>query len=165
MRIHRVVGIMVAMATLLAGTSQAQQLYQTSGDWRVFTYGDGSARQCYVASVPVKKTGNYSARGEPFVMVTHRDEKGDEVSVSSGYPYKAGSQTSLTIDSRRYDLFVQNDRAWAYDAAQDKNLVEAMMKGSQMIVKGASQKGTYSSDTYSLAGFTAAVRKMKTLCH
>lgn len=159
--------ILSAIAVLALGVSaaQAQQLHETSGDWRVFTYGNGKERTCYVASVPVKKTGNYSSRGEPFVMVTHRGEKGDEVSVSSGYPYKPGSQLSLTIDSRRYDLFVEGERAWAYDAAQDKNLTDAMMKGSQMIAKGSSQKGTYSSDTYSLTGFTGAMRKMKTLCH
>lgn len=149
---------------LIAEAAGAQQLYQTSGDWRVFTYGNGKDKQCYVASVPVKKTGNYSARGEPFVMVTHRGAAGDEVSVSSGYPYKAGSKTSLTIDSRRYNLFTKDDRAWAYDAKQDQNLVAAMMKGSQMVVKGTSQKGTYSSDSYSLTGFTVAVQKMKALC-
>ncbi len=119
--------------------ASAQQLHETSGDWRVFTHGKGQERTCYVASVPVKKTGNYSARGEPFVMVTNRGAAGDEVSVSSGYPYKEGSQLSLTIDNRRYDLFVEGERAWAYDATQDKNLVDAMMKGSQMIAKGTSQ--------------------------
>lgn len=148
-----------------AGLAEAQQLQQTSGDWRVFTAGEGTARQCYVASVPVKKTGNYSARSEPFVMVTNRGVAGDEVSVSSGYPYKEGGQVSLTIDSRRYDLFTQGDRGWAYDAEQDKNLVAAMMKGSQMELKGTSQKGTFSADSYSLSGFTAAMQKMKALCH
>ncbi len=153
-----------AMIALASTVATAQQLHETSGDWRVFTNGSGANRICYVASVPVKKTGNYSARGEPFVMVTNRGQKGDEVSVSSGYPYKAGSQLSLTIDNRRYDLFTESERAWAYDAAQDKNLMDAMMKGSQMLAKGMSQKGTYSSDTYSLTGFTNALRKMKMLC-
>lgn len=159
------IGSLILLCALLAAMSaQAQQLHQTSGDWRVFTHGSGPQRTCYVASVPVKKTGNYSARGEPFVMITHRGAKGDEVSVASGYAYKPGSQVSLTIDNRRYDLFTEGERAWAYDAAQDKNLVDAMVQGSQMIAKGTSPKGTYSVDTYSLTGFTSAVRKMKTLC-
>lgn len=153
-----------ACLALGAGAAEAQQLRQTSGDWRVFTSGEGAARQCYVASVPVKKTGNYSTRGEPFVMVTYRGAAGDEVSVSSGYPYKTGSQVSLTIDARRYDLFTQGDRGWAYDAEQDRNLVAAMMKGSQMELKGISQKGTFSADSYTLSGFTGAVQKMKAVC-
>lgn len=153
-----------AVGSMLAASAHAQQLHQTSGDWRVFTAGEGAQRQCYIASVPIKKTGNYAARGEPFVMITHRGAVADEVSVSSGYPYKEQSQVSLTIDSRRYDLFTQGDRGWAYDEQQDKNIAGAMMKGSQMEVKGTSQKGTFSSDTYSLSGFTAALNKMKTLC-
>jgi invasion protein IalB len=154
----------IALCLFSVGFAAAQQLQQTSGDWRVFTAGEGTARQCYIASVPVKKTGNYSARSEPFVMVTARALAGDEVSVSSGYPYKDGGQVSLTIDARRYDLFTQGDRGWAYDAEQDKNLVAAMMKGSQMEVKGTSQKGTFSADSYSLSGFTSAMQKMKALC-
>lgn len=158
--------ILLGLCLMLVGgaQAQAQQLHQSSGDWRVFTAGEGAQKQCYIASVPIKKTGNYAARGEPFVMVTHRGAVTDEVSVSSGYPYKEKSQVSLTIDSRRYDLFTQGDRGWAYDEAQDKNIAGAMMKGSQMVVKGTSQKGTFSSDTYSLSGFTAALNKMKTLC-
>lgn len=164
MRKNIIMVLAVALCIAEITTANAQQLQQTSGDWRVFTHGDGKARQCYIASVPVKKTGNYSARSEPFVMVTNRGVAGDEVSVSSGYPYKEGGQVSLTIDSRRYDLFTKGDRGWAYDAAQDKNLVAAMMKGSQMELKGTSQRGTFSADSYSLSGFTGAMQKMKALC-
>ncbi len=39
-----------------------------------------------------------------------------------------------------------------------------MKRGSRMMVKGTSQLGTYSIDTYSLSGSTAAYNKMKGLC-
>ena len=37
-------------------------------------------------------------------------------------------------------------------------------KGSTMIFKGTSSRGTLTTDTYSLKGFTAAYRSLKTKC-
>ncbi len=148
----------------VAGCANAQELHKTHGDWKVFTYKKGSEKYCYVASVPTKKTGNYTKRGEPFLLVTYRPGTTDEVSVSSGYPYKAKSNVKMTIDKKAHKLFTQDERAWAYDAKQDATLIAAMKKGSAMEVRGTSKRGTYSSDNYSLRGITAALTDMTKRC-
>lgn len=144
--------------------SYAQQLHMTSKHWRVFTVQQGGQKLCYIASMPVDQTGNYSKRGEPFAMVTHRSSKMDEVSVSSGYPYKEKSDVSVVVDSEKYALFTDGERAWAKDSKTDTMLISSMKKGTSMTARGTSKVGSYSLDTYSLSGFTAAYNKMKSLC-
>lgn len=142
----------------------AQQLMGTSGDWKIFTLKQSGKKTCYIASTPKKKTGTYSKRDEPYMLVTHRG-KGDEVSVSPGYTLKKGSEVSVSIDKKKAQkLFIDGELAWAYDSKQDAALVKAMKAGSSMEVKATSWKDTNSTDTYSLKGITRAHKEMKQLC-
>ena len=43
-------------------------------------------------------------------------------------------------------------------------MVNAMAKGSKMVVKGTSSRGTPTTDTYSLMGFMAARRAITQAC-
>lgn len=143
----------------------AQTLQGTYGDWKVFTHTENGRKLCYIASMPKKKTGTYTKRGEPFVLVTYRSAVIDEVSVSSGFPYKKGSEVAVTVDKLSHALFTEGERAWAYDEKGDAQLVRHLASGAKLIVKGTSEKGTKAEDTYSLDGFSKARRTMKTLCN
>lgn len=156
--------LFIIFAFSFVAASKAQTLHQTYGDWKVFTHKEGVKDMCYIASTPTKKAGNYSKRGEPFVLVTHRSARIDELSVSSGFPYKKDSEASVKLDKKEFKLFTQNDRGWAYDEKDDLAIVDRMAKGKLMVVKGTSPKGTYAEDHYSLNGFTKARRAMKDLC-
>lgn len=148
----------------IAPSAHAQVLHFTSKHWRVFTTKQNGDTVCYIASVPTSKKGNYKKRGKPFVLVTHRGAKVDEVSVSSGYPYDVKKEVAVTIDKQRHQLFTQGERGWAKDSKTDTVLVSRMKAGNNMTVRGTSKLGTYSTDTYSLSGFTIAYNKMKKLC-
>ena len=142
----------------------AQQLLETSGDWRIFSAAVEGRTLCYAASVPKEKTGNYSKREEPFLMVTGRSASVDEVSLSSGYPYKEGSEVTVSVDGKSSRFFTKGSRAWAFKTEQDNQLIASMVRGSTLTAKGTSQRGTYSLDTYSLKGFTRAHQRLKALC-
>ncbi|MEI2768851.1 MAG: hypothetical protein V9E86_10300 [Nitrosomonas sp.] len=60
------------------------------GDWIAYTFMENSNKVCYMVSQPKKTSGNYSKRGDVFVLVTHRPaEKSKNVfSYVSGYTYK-----------------------------------------------------------------------------
>lgn len=151
---------------LLATPAFAQPVLQAShGDWRVFLAEEGAQRLCYIGSLPATKEGNYSKRGEAYMLVTHKGGNQDEVSVSAGYAFKEQQPVTLQIDQRSFELFVKGDLAWAYDDEADKALVKEMMRGGSLVVRGESWKGTSSKDTYSLNGFTDAHRHMKQLCN
>lgn len=153
-----------AALVLMASSAYAQKLESVHKDWRVFTIQQGGSKVCYIASVPTKKAGNYNKRGEPFAIITYRGSNKYEVSLSSGYPYKKEAPLHVQVDATTYKLFVDGDRGWAYDEAQDAKLVANMKKGSRMVVKGTSRLGTSSSDTYSLSGFSAALSSLGSLC-
>lgn len=144
----------------LASPAYAQKFEVAFQQWKVFTYGD----LCYIGSEPVSEKGNYSRRGKSYVLVTHRGKQQDEVSASSGYPYKPGKDVMVTIDGKSHPMFFEGEVAWAYDGKQDQAMVAAMKRGSKMSVRGTSKKDTWSEDHYSLSGFTAAYNKMKSLC-
>jgi hypothetical protein len=60
------------------------------------------------------------------------------------------------VDGRNaFTLFTHDETAWAYDE-DDAKLVTAMKAGSEMVVVGTSSRGTRTTDTYSLMGFTNA---------
>lgn len=160
---------MAVILTLMAGNASAQELQATFSDWSVFTMSEANKKTCYIASSPQKEQGNYKKRGEPYLLVTHRSRNVDEVSTSSGYPYKNNSDVALKIDDgRSYALFTTPEVpeiAWARDSETDGKLVRGMKRGSKLSVKGTSRLKSYSQDTYSLSGFTKAFEKMKSLCN
>ena len=50
---------------------------------------------------------------------------------------------------------------WAFD---DAKLLQAMLKGQTMVVKGTPAKGEATADTYSLDGVTKAYQEMSKAC-
>jgi len=163
---------MFVMAVLAAATLSfplavhaAQQNLGSFQDWTAFSDG-GDRRICYIGSLPQKAEGNYTRRGDTYVLATHRPAESvfGEISVEAGYTYKAGSEVEVNIDGRAFRLFTQGGNAWAYDERADQELVAAMKAGSRMIVKGTSTRGTLTTDTYSLAGFTAAYEAINRAC-
>lgn len=150
----------VMLCAVFAISAQAQTIDQTFNDWSVFRH-KGS---CYIASAPVKQTGNYSKRGQPYLLVVHKNPTTDEVNASSGYPYAANSSVIATIGEQQMKLFTKEETAWAQDATQDSQLVSALKQGANITLRGTSRKGTWSEDSYSLAGFSNAYARMKSLC-
>lgn len=148
------------LSLLLAHTAAAQTLDQTFADWSVFTHQNS----CYIASAPKKSTGNYRKRGQPYLLVVSKGAAADEVNASSGYPYAAKSEAIASLDGKQVKLFTQGNVAWAYDATQDAQLVAEMKQGNTIAIRGKSQRGTWSEDSYSLTGFSNAYQRMKALC-
>lgn len=136
-------------------------------DWVAYYYRDQSGPICYMASAPKKDEGKYSKRGDIFVVITHRpNEKSFDVfNINAGYDYKPDSKVEIKIGTKTFDrLFVSKDKAWAVSEKVDKEIVEAMKKGSRMMIHGVSARGTRTKDTYSLAGFTSAYKAISNKC-
>lgn len=150
----------ILFSFVVPGLAFAQKYDRSFRDWSVYTNNNS----CYIASAPVRQAGNYSRRGQPYILVVHREAKNDEINVSSGYPYKPKKEVTLTIKGSQYKLFSEGETAWATDAKADRTIVQAMISGTDMTVKGTSEKGTWSEDKYSLMGFSDAYNRMKALC-
>lgn len=161
--------LIISVLTLTGATAASAQdvtVIGTHGVWTAYSYQEDSGVVCYMASEPTKAEGNYTRRGDVFALVTHRpsEESLDVVSVVAGYAYKENSDVSLQIGSANYDMFTHGERAWNRDEATDKKMVQGMIRGSKLTVKGTSGRGTLTTDTYSLSGFTAAHKDITTAC-
>ncbi|MBX6322610.1 MAG: invasion associated locus B family protein [Rhodospirillaceae bacterium] len=161
--------VLAATLVLAAGLAQAEtpkaELIGKFDDWTAASFEEQAGKGCFVVSVPKKSEGKYTRRDPTYVHVTHRPAMNtrDVVSVTAGYTYKPGSTVKVTIGDETFTLFTKEGAAWADDAL-DAKLVEAMKKGDTMVVEGTSSRGTLTTDTYSLAGFTAAYEAIGKAC-
>ncbi len=158
--------LLALFGNVLCANAAEQKLIGEYGDWTAYYYRDNAGPVCYIASTPKKDEGRYTKRGDIYVVVTHRpNEKSyDVVNVNAGYKYKPNSETELKVGAQTFKLFVSDDKAWAMSTKDDKDIVNAMKRGSRMIINGTSAKGTKTKDTYSLNGFTSAYKAISNKC-
>ncbi len=148
------------------GPSGQPKLVGTFGDWSTYTFNEGPAKVCYVATQPKKAEGNYSSRGDVFFLITNRpaEKTYNVVSVIAGYTFKDASEPTVTIDKKTFTLFTRADRAWSLDEKSDKALSDALRKGVTMVIKGTSSRGTPTVDTYVVKGAPEALNAMNKEC-
>ncbi|MBE0529311.1 MAG: invasion associated locus B family protein [Rhodospirillales bacterium] len=166
--------IPLACALLIgAGGAVAQTPSPASGfidnfdDWSAFSEKENSKPLCYIASLPKKAEGATGQRGDAYMMVTHRpaEKTTGEVSVRAGYIYKEGTEVEVRVGGGQpIMLFTDQGFAWTREAKTDQALIAAMKAGVTLTVKGTSSRGTQTTDTYSLKGFTAALEAIDKAC-
>lgn len=148
--------LVVAFALVLTFPALADEpkLLSTHGDWTAYSFKEGTGNVCYMASQPKKSEGNYKKRDQVFALVTHRPAENTKnvFSYIAGYTYQPGSEVDLKIDDKTFKLFTHKDMAWAKDAETDNKITDAIRKGSSMVVKGTSSRGTATTDNFSLKG-------------
>ena len=161
-----IIALLLSAVLSLAAAAQTPEFLGSHRDWNVYAFTEDSQKICYMASEPTKQEGDYTRRGNPAVLVTRRPGSPavDEVSVQPGYTFREGSEVEVEIDGRDFMMFTRGEHAWTKSQDADQALINAMKRGSNMTVRGTSLKGTFSLDTYSLLGFTAAYEAMVNAC-
>jgi invasion protein IalB len=160
-----------AAVALLAGSpahAQAQdpKLLGEFQDWAAYTYESDSGPVCYIVSQPTDWEPKNVNRGPIFFLITHRPSERvrNEVNTIIGYPFREGSNATVTVGDASFELFTSGDGAWADTADRDRQIVEAMKAGSTMSLKGVSWRGTETRDRYSLSGVTNAMNRIDAEC-
>jgi len=135
-------------------------------DWSAFAEGEGKNLACMAVSKPKKAEGNYSRRGDVFAIVTHLpgQNKWNEFSIVAGYNYQPNSNPDVTIGDIKFQLFTSGSRAWSFSPSEDEKIVKFLKNSMKMKVVGTSSRGTITSDTYSLVGFSKAYQKINEAC-
>jgi invasion protein IalB len=148
-------------------TEQAVLLGQF-GDWGAYTANPGGKKVCFALSKPTTAATEPAGRKRDpsyaFVSTRPAEKVKNEVSVIVGYPQKSGVDAAATIGSANYVMYTQNDGAWVKNAAEEAQMVDAMRKGSDLVVKSESGHGTKTTDTYSLKGLGQALEKVAEEC-
>jgi len=148
-------------------TDQAVLLGQF-GDWGAYKATPGGKKICFALSKPTSATTDPAGRNRDpsyaFVSTRPSEKVKNEVSVIVGYPQKPGHDATAAIGSATYAMYTQNDGAWVKNAAEETQMVETMRKGSDMVVKSESARGTKTTDTFSLKGVAQALDKVAEEC-
>lgn len=104
--------------------------------------------------------------------------KRNEVQTVVGYPMRPTTDTvfhEAQVDGRVYPMrsipddpstanVNDSEGAWLASVEDEGAFVEALKKGSTLVVKGTSARGNAITDTYSLAGVTAAMDAIDKAC-
>jgi invasion protein IalB len=148
-------------------TEQAALLGQF-GDWGAYSASPGGKKVCFALSKPTSAVTDPAGRPRDpsyaFVSTRPAEKVRNEVSMIVGYPQKPGVDATATIGSTNYVMYTQNDGAWVKNAAEEAQMVETLRKGSDLVVKSESSRGTKTTDTYSLKGIAQALDKVAEEC-
>jgi hypothetical protein len=154
---YAILFVIILFAAAPARAEEPKQIGEF-GNWAAYVFMEDGGKVCYMASQPKKQEGKFSRRGDVFALITHRPAEGshDVFSYITGYSYKSGSDASVKIGGDSFTLFTQDDTAWAPNDVVDGKIAAAIRKGSDMVVKGTSARGTPTTDTFSLKGSGSA---------
>jgi hypothetical protein len=157
--------------TAFTGVSLAQAPDATSlgkfEAWEAFTYQSSDSKVCYVFAAPSKSEATKKVRrSQIYFMITHWPSKKvkGQPSTIIGYPFKEGSDVTLAVGDKSFSLYPVDDMAWTDKAETEKAILAAMKGGKNMTIKGMSARGTETTDTYSLAGISAALAAIDSAC-
>ena len=159
-------------AWTLGGAAVAQTRVDAKKDWSIFEAGTGKQKVCWIVSQPTATKATRGGkevqvqRGDIFLMVAVRPSDGvkNEVSFLAGYPFKGGSKVTISVGNNSHTLFTDGENAWTTSAGEDNQLTQAFRRGASAQVKGLSSRGTTTLDTFSLSGFTAALKAATANC-
>jgi len=167
----------IAMSLAIAVPAFAQESsnrVSANTDWYVFEEAQPT-KKCWAVSVP-KETVNTDSSGRVksvtrsdimlFVSYAPTDGVKGQVSFVGGYPFAPGSDVTMEIGSTKFTMFTssEDETAWAVTPEDDERIIATMKRGASAKLVGRSARGTVTSDTFSLLGFTASVEDASKRC-
>lgn len=164
-----VLGLAIGGFLAMAPHAYAQQATElgTFSTWTAWKATDASGLICYISAEPSSSEPAGANRDPIHFLIIHRKALGtkNEVQTIVGYPYNSTSAgASAAIDGKSYPMLTEGSAAWLASTADEAGFVAAFKNGSKLVVKGTSQRGTNTADTYSLSGATAAVNAIDAAC-
>jgi hypothetical protein len=140
-------------------------LLENYHDWGAYK-AQGKEKTCYALASPKERAPSTAKRDQAYVFISNRPGENvrNEVSIIMGFPLKDNGEAKAEIGSATYELIGKGTNAWVKNAAKEPQLVEDLKKGSKLVVKAPSAKGSMTTDTYSLAGLSQALDRVQKEC-
>ncbi len=166
-----VIATLIGAFVLLSGfqplSAQGAKFVERFADWSTYdAVSEANQKLCFAVSKPKDLEPKNVKRGDIYFYVSSwpKDGVANEVSVKIGYDFAKDSTSKVSIGSDVFELFTDGDKAFVESPAQERRLVAAMRRGSKMLVRGRSVRGTSTTDVYSLSGITAALKNLEQIC-
>ena len=134
-------------------------------NWEAFTYTDSKGKICFAQTKPLERLPKNFKRDASRLFVTFRKSEKikNEISVTSGHPYKQSSVIARS-GKNEFPFFSQGKFAWLIDGEEEFNLIKTMKKASKMTVSAKTSTGSETKDLYSMMGFTKAYNTARKSC-
>lgn len=171
-KISQTLGAFALLASATAVTAQETSANRVAAntDWSVFVESDPT--ECWAVSAPKETVNSRDGqvvsvnRGEILLFVFYRPGAGvnGQVTFTGGYPFASGSTAELDIGGTKFELFTEGEWAWPATPEVDAQIVAAMKRGAQAVLTARSGRGTVTTDSFSLLGFTAGVEEAANRC-
>lgn len=163
------IALFTAMMALPASHAMAQaaQNLGSFNNWTAWKGTDANGEMCYITSKPQGSEPENVRRSAINFLVIHRKGLGtkNEVQTLIGYPFNTSDpKASATIDGKAYSMVTEGEAAWLASTNDEAAFVEALKAGSTLVVRGTSQRGTNTVDTYDLGGVTRAMAEIDKAC-
>ncbi|MDZ4841980.1 MAG: invasion associated locus B family protein [Hyphomicrobium aestuarii] len=162
---------LVVLNCFCGPSAQAAIAIRTFNGWTL--YSETAQQQiCFLAASPAETAPAGIKRDPALLYISAWPKEGvrTEVSFKLGFPARKASEPVVSVTGpgsappTAFRMFVKDDRAFVADATQELKLIEAMRKGSRLVVQSTSERGTSVTDTFPLAGITAGLQALATGC-
>ena len=160
---------LMILFTFIFGIANAEENLKSLGkfkDWENYVLSQEGVKICFAQSIPVVKAPKKFKRDPSRLFVSFRpaEKIKNEVSVTNGYEFKLKAPVAAKSGKKSYDLFSEGRFAWIKYEDDEKKLISTMKKASRLMIVGNSEKGTQTTDHYSMMGFTKAYNIAKKSC-
>lgn len=152
--------LLIAAALLAASALAPTQATELPEGWQTWTWSGN----CFAVAHPGGAAIPEVQAAKPYASVRHSpsEDSFDAVAISSGLPSGESYEGAAEIDGKTFDLLVY-DGAGFVSSSREPALIEAMIKGAEMVVTWTQATGMV-VHTYTLAGFTTAKRTIDGAC-
>ena len=135
------------------------------GDWGAFT-AQGKGKTCYALAQPKDRAPASLKRDAAYIFISNRPSENvrNEVSIIMGFTMKDNSDAKAEIGNTTFDLICKGTNAWVKNAAEEGEFIDAMRRGSKLVIKASSIKGSLNTDSYSLGGLSDALARVHKDC-
>ena len=162
--------LLLVICCFFATSLMAEESYKILGTfntWKAIKAQTDEGTVCFMSTEPKKSAGKYAKRDDVFLFITHRpkEKEFNVINTVAGYTYKKDSKPTLRVDNKNAIILkVLEDTAWTENTETDQKLIEQMKSGSNIVLSGMSVRGTKTTDTFSLKGFTKAYETISKAC-
>ena len=141
------------------------------GDWGAYTATPAGKKVCFALAKPSSSVDNppnrRTAANVVYMFISSRpaEKVKDEVSILvTGYVFKPSSDANLDVGGSAFAMYTQNDGAWVKNASDEAKMIGDMRRGSDVVVKAMTSRGTATTDTFSLKGIDQALARVAQEC-
>ena len=148
-----------------AGRPPGMTMVEQFSTWGVYVHAAEGKKKCFTMARPVISVPKRSPGKIHLIITTNPDKKvKEEISVLAGYVFKKSSDAVVEVGTTKVKMYTEGDGAWIQGALEERRLLQAMREGSVVIVKGTSESGTETTDTFSLRGLAQALDRVAGEC-